>query len=222
MKQLLAISIISLFCACTSKKPDWQISDFIHQSPQENVYKTFQYSSDTTTTIVYLKQDEIKINDSIYEFATLWLNRDSLPINSGVERYTSTNRIQLVKQSYFEQIGPDRVVEIKGEIDGEQYLPITREPQTFIIHFNSLVDTLVRLNITATVHAQFKESSEEIITTGKILEVQSQEITAIDFLDNRRDTVIRSTSKKIYELGKGLIYFEVVGSQEKAIYTLID
>lgn len=222
MKQFLAIIPIILFASCAQKQADWQITDFIQQPVRENVYRTFHYSSDTTKTIVYLKQDETRINDSIWEFTTVWLNVDSLPINSGVERYTRSNRVQLIKQSYFEQIGPDRVVEIKGEIDGQQYLPIINEPQTFIIHFNSLVDTLVKLTISATVHAQLIESSDEIITTGKLLEVQSQETTAIDFLDNRRDTVLYSKSKKIYEQGKGLVYFEVIGGQEKAIYKVID
>lgn len=220
MKYYLILSAALLLAACAKQEEELLISDFIKGSTHNGAYHKYQSINDSSSTIVYFSQQYQLINNSIAEFSTMWLNADSLPINAVVERYDEQNRVQMVKQSYFEQIGPESVVEIKGKLDSISFKSILNNAQTFDINFRPVVDSTVTLRIKADVVAKFiKEDTKE---KEQLLEITSKESTQIDFTDARKDTILITSTRKVFSKTKGLIYFEVQSNNEKSLYKLVE
>jgi hypothetical protein len=222
MKYGLIIFVCVLLVACKQKPETLHIADFIKGEINTNSLRKYQHINDTTVTVVYLNQQSTMLNGSTWQFSTMWLNADSLPINAGVERYDEQNNVQMIKQSYFEQIGPESVLEIKGEFDTTIVSPILNNTQTFNINFKPIVDSMVIMKIKADVTATFISEKNKSGEPEKYLEMMSYESTYIDFLDSRRDTTIETSTRKVFSKAKGLIYFEVKSNNETSTYKLVE
>lgn len=222
MKSLSLILLISLLAACSNKKEQLHIYDFIKSGTPVSGYREYTVTSDTSITRVWLQQTNTKMNDTTWQFTTYWLNADSLPINSGIERYFAGNNVQLIKQSYFEQIGKDRVIEIIGKMDTTMQQNIFDKPGKFVIDFNSISDSAITMQIEASIRAQLIDNGPESSADDKTLEIISNEISHINFLDARPDTSINTTTRRVYSLNKGLIYFTVGTGLNEMTFKLVE
>ncbi len=218
----MIVLICGLLVACKQKDEALHIADFIKGENNITSPRKYQHIGDTSVTIVYLEQQSTLLNGSTWQFSTLWLNADSLPINAGVERYDEQNRVQMVKQSYFEQIGPESVLEIKGEFDTTAVRPILNKTQSFNINFKPIVDSTVTMKIKADVTATFITIKNAQGESERLLEIMSYESTYIDFIDTRRDTTISTSTRKVFSKSKGLLYFEVKNNNETSTYKLVE
>jgi len=222
MKSLSLILLISLLAACSNKKEQLHIYDFIKSGTPVSGYREYTVTSDTSITRVWLQQTNTKLNDTTWQFTTYWLNADSLPINSGIERYFAGNNVQLIKQSYFEQIGKDRVIEIIGKMDTTMQQNIFDKPGKFVIDFTSISDSAITMQIEASIRAQLIDNGPESSADDKTLEIISNEISHINFLDGRPDTSINTTTRRVYSLNKGLIYFTVGTGLNEMTFKLVE
>jgi len=222
MKTIMIILICVLLAGCTQQREQLHIYDFIKGETNTDYYRKYIYTDDSIETIAYLLQQSTALKGSWWEFSTMWLNGDSLPINSGVERYDEQNNVQIIRQSYYEQIGPESVLEIKGSFDSTAIRPILNKTQTFIFNFKSIVDSTITLKIKADVSAKFINDINVADASEKLLEIMSYESTYIDFSDTRRDTTFATSTRKVFSKAKGLIYFEVKSNNETLTYKLVE
>ncbi len=221
MKLISLCLVISLLAACAKKAEQIPIYDFIKSGTPVSGYREYTVTSDTSITRVWLQQTNTKLNDTTWQFTTYWLNADSLPINAGIERYFASNNVQLIKQSYFEQIGKNRVIEVNGKMDTMKHENIFSKKGNFLIDFISRTDSAITMQIEATIHARLIENEPDIADDDKTLEIISNEISHINFLDERQDTSINTTTRRVYTLNKGLIYFTVGTGNNEMTFKLV-
>jgi hypothetical protein len=223
MKKLLFLLSFAGIVSCKSE-PENAISvyQFVAAGNTGSAYREYRVTDDSVITKVWLKQGGEQLNDSTWQFTTLWLNADSLPINAGVERYFTSNAVQLIKQSYFEQIGEDRVVEINGKIDTTLKQLILNKPGAFDIHFQSASDSAITMHIVASIKAKIIPNDAGAAADEKTLEIISSEINNINFSDGRSDTAISTSTRRVYTLSKGLVYFEVGDSDNTMTFKLVE
>lgn len=222
MRILVMLGIMMVLAACSKDpKKDVLITDYLTAGIPASGYRTYIHNSDTTQIKTLLKQSSKVINDTTIEITTFWMNIDSIPINLAVERWYRNNKLQLLKQSIYEPIGPEKVLELKGNFDTTKVISLLNNTTDMSFSFRGIVDTAYYLAINATTNAKLDsiKNLDGILVPG--LRISNNETMTLNFIDNRKDTVITSTTTRYYTLDQGLIYMETISAPDTLRFYLI-
>lgn len=216
------LGIIMVLAACSKEaKKDVLLMDYIKAGIPASAYRTYVHNTDTSQIKVLLKQSSKVINDTTIEITTFWMNTDSIPINLAVERWFTNNTLQLLKQSIYEPIGPEKVLELKGNFDTTKIISLLNNNTNMSFSFRGIVDTAYFLTINATSVAKLDsiKNLDGILVSG--LSISNNETMSLNFIDNRKDTVIKSTTTRYYTLEQGLIYMETISNPDTLRFYLV-
>ena len=216
------LGLMMVLAACSKEpKKDVLLLDYITAGIPASGYRTYIHNSDTSQIKALLKQSSKVINDSTIEITTFWMNTDSIPMNLAVERWFSNNKLQLLKQSIYEPIGPEKVLELKGNFDTTKIISLLDNSTNMSFAFRGIVDTAYLLTINATSFARLDsiKNLDGILVPG--LRISNNETMSLNFIDNRKDTVIKSTSTRYYTLEQGLIYMETISTPDTLRFYLV-
>ncbi len=221
MKIIAVIGICLALTACSKEqKNNISVKDYLTAGIPSSGYRTYINNSDTLQIKVFLKQSSQIINDTTVAITTYWLNSDSIPMNYAVEKWFTNNKIQLLKQSLFEPVGPGKVVELKGNFDTTKILSFFDGNSNLSVSFKGIADTAYLMLVNATGKAEL-DSVKDLngnIVPGLI--INNIEHTTLDFIDSRVDTTTSSTLKRYYTLDQGLIYFEAISGSDTLQFSL--
>lgn len=216
MINLFYIILFIFFVSCQSNQTEKNILDYIIL---KNNVKVFQSTIDSSALYsITITQNTVQINDTTYELEFIWTRFDSLPFNKSIER-CSPSSVELIEASYYALDSSKRPVEIRPEII---------EKKRFTLQGPNILDMRAKFkndsNLTMLIHMELFYKFFKIDSLGlngkDCMELKTKNKLTMDYSDNRRDTILFSENRGIYEKGNGVIYFESNNNGRNIAYKL--
>ncbi len=206
--------------SCQGDKAEpYLLSDYVKwTNVDSDSIRIYQPKNEGPESSILLRQQIRALSDTVTEFEFTWLRPDSLPINRSVERYSRTNRIEFVKQSFFEIGRFKEVNEIEAEFLNKRIYQTSDTNHAFEALFTFEADKDVTMSVKAILRYELQQI-DSLDASGKdCLVLTSNESIKLTFPDDRSDTTIQAISKRYFVLGQGLVKFNQQDANEFVEY----
>ena len=214
MARIFIVSIlISLLISCVKKKNISFESYFIDTNKGKVNYRLFESINDSLFHRIIIRQDIKRISERKLEIVYYWMNEDSIPFSQGKE-IISEYSIEFLESSIFEfDNNSNETTKIKSTSKSNNYWNLlNNKNQSFDFEYkNDWIDYQVKSNATAV----FKD------TLG---------VNSLILYGNEKTKIIKgketknfiSKSIRIFQLNKGLVYFNQNTNGDFSEYSLIE
>ncbi len=217
MKYFLLVLLLITAGSCnTIDKSFYELIDFMKLETNENLPREYICNvTDSTLKKIFISEISRQVNDNCWEFEYLFRRKDSIPIQKSIERYYSNNEFELLQASVFELDSNNKPIEIKGEILNGKRMSLNEKNSHFNIAFIFSSGQRIQYSCDLSHQIYFKDS-----LNSNILILSSKNKILLSNIPSRNDTVLFTTSTRIFEKGKGLIQFSESSGTKAEFYNL--
>ena len=220
MKNISFLFLIALICSCNMEKPPSFLPYLIWPDEEKDRFRMFYSIGDNAATKIMATQAVSYSEDSVVTLEYLILREDTIPINKSQENWYPDNSMELMSNSFYEFDDATGFVEVKGIAQAETKWDL-KSDFTFEFNYKFITDP----GMSMTTHSTFNISKAEIdsIFDSKTdcMVLNSITNTNLRFTEDRKDTIITSSTIRIYKKNKGLVYFSNNNGVKSTAYQIV-
>lgn len=220
---LLPLCLLLSSASCKKQKTEtYSLIEYVKSNDIADSIRIYQPKNEGPASRILLKQKITQVSDTVTEFEFTWLRPDSIPINMSVERYSTSNRIEFIKQSFFEAGRFLSVNEIEATFIEKKIYHISDSNFVFEARFTFEADKDVTMNVKAKLRYDQKQIDSLDSSGQPCLVLTSTESIRLEFPDDRTDTTLHALSQRYFVKGRGLVMFSQKNDVEFAEYHLVE